>query len=97
MLTSEPVPGKLYVWKWGERGFYQTKDLMPDTSPVYRSLKKGDVFLLLEHSENQRENFRDVMFKVLVGENCGWIRFDRFYMNRPNSWGLMEEYTESSS
>lgn len=93
----EPIPGKLYVCKWGERGFYQTKHLIRDTSPVYYSLKKGDIFLLLEHSVNEVGNFRDVVLKVLVGETCGWILFDRIYANRPNSLDLMEEYTESSS
>lgn len=97
MMTSEPVPGKLYVWKWGERGLYQTKDLMPDTSPVYHSIKKGDVFLLLEHSHNQRGDFRDVVLKVLVGETCGWILYGRLYSIMPLSWDSMEEYTESSS
>lgn len=94
----EPVFGKLYVWKWGERGLYQTKDLIPDPSPMRHSLKYGDVFLLLEHSVNLvAGNFRDVVLKVIAGETCGWILFDRFYMNRPNLWDLMEEYTESSS
>jgi len=71
MLTSEPVPGKLYVWKWGKRGLYQTKDLRPDTSRVRHSLKHGDVFLLLEHSVNLTENFWDIVFKIIAGKPVG--------------------------
>lgn len=95
MMTSEPVPGKLYVWKWGERGIYQTECPKFDTRLV--SMNKGDVFFLLEHSEHQAGIFQEVVLKVFAGETCGWVLFDRFYADKPNERRLMEEYTEPSS
>lgn len=96
----EPIPGKLYVWKWDCRVLYETADFAFNESKLH-TLKNEDVFLLLEHTMQRpfpsESAFKDVMFKIIAGETCGWILYDRFYANRPNSWDLIEEYAEPSS